>query len=320
MIPNKEHTVGSWDGLKPDFPTGPKWGSPCLKAPNEASCGVDSTGPYTTGKPVFCSSVCRWNATPSALGPGFCETKPQGEFPLPSNSSIVELVGPSTPLKSHMTLSFYGDSITYLDVYERILRDAIANGSGTKNLVNITLVDQGINGGTVTDLVSGYHAPWGHLDPHKPLSNITFAETLQRDKPDVVAIQIGVNDIWQKPSPRCSNVSVYADVLQHQLVQVAKAAGAKVYLMSVSVIGEDYNNSNHPEILRFVEAQQAVGKAEGIPVIDKFSRDVAYDTEYNCLNMKGNVLNGGSGVHPENPPGATLLANAHAEGLLAALK
>ena len=106
-----------------------------------------------------------------------------------------------------------------------------------------------------------------------------------------------------------------------QLVQVGKAAGrAQVYLMSVSVIGEDYNNSNLPEILRFAKAQQAVGKAESIPVIDSFERDVAYDTEYNCLNMKGNVLNGGSGVHPKNPPGARLLANAHAEGILAALK
>ena len=65
-----------------------------------------------------------------------------------------------------------------------------------------------------------------------------------------------------------------------QLVQVGKAAGrAQVYLMSVSVIGEDYNNSNLPEILRFAKAQQAVGKAESIPVIDSFERDVAYDTE-----------------------------------------
>ncbi len=49
--------------------------------------------------------------------------------------------------------------------------------------------------------------------------------------------------------------------------------------------------------------------------------DAGCSSTPNCLNMKGNVLNGGSGVHPENPPGARLvLANAHAEELRAALK
>lgn len=46
----------------------------------------------------------------------------------------------------------------------------------------------------------------GHLDPHKPQSNISFAETIARDKPDIIAIQIGENDVMQQPS-RGENVS-----------------------------------------------------------------------------------------------------------------
>lgn len=82
-------------------------------------------------------------------------------------------------------------------------------GAGTQDL-NVNLIDQGVNGGTVTDLVRGW-SPWGHLDPHVPQTNITFAQTISRDKPDIVAIQIGVNDVWQQPS-RGENTSVYSQV------------------------------------------------------------------------------------------------------------
>jgi hypothetical protein len=71
-----------------------------------------------------------------------------------------------------------------------VLGNALAAGAGTKG-IKFDLIDQGVNGGTVTDLVRGF-SPWGHLDPSKPQSNITFAETIARDKPDIVAIQVSV--------------------------------------------------------------------------------------------------------------------------------
>jgi hypothetical protein len=37
----------------------------------------------------------------------------------------------------------------------------------------------------------------------------------------------------------------YAKVLQEQVVQVAKKSGAKVYLCTISVIGEETNAKNH---------------------------------------------------------------------------
>jgi lysophospholipase L1-like esterase len=135
----------------------------------------------------------------------------------------------STPFSSEKptAISLYGDSITWLGLYQKVVRTALASGAGTKHL-NITLINQGVNGGTVTDLVVGY-SPWGHLDPHLPRTNITFAQTLLRDKPDVVAIEIGVNDVMQQPS-RGENVSTYETVLREQVVKVAKATGARVYL------------------------------------------------------------------------------------------
>ena len=92
------------------------------------------------------------------------------------------------------------------------------------------------------------HVCRGHLDPHAPQSNITFAQTIARDKPDIIAIQIGENDVMQQPT-RGENVSYYTEVLREQVVKVAKASGAKVYLATISVIGEEVNNTNHAKII-----------------------------------------------------------------------
>lgn len=42
--------------------------------------------------------------------------------------------------------------------YEGVISKALKDGEGTKSL-NVTLIDQGVNGGTVTDLVAGF-SPW----------------------------------------------------------------------------------------------------------------------------------------------------------------
>ena len=197
----------------------------------------------------------------------------------------------------------------------QVISSALKAGPGTKDL-NITLIDQGINGGTVTDLVAGW-SPWGHLDPHSAQSNITFAQTIARDKPDIVGIQIGENDVMQQPS-RGENVSLYTSVLREQIVKVAQASGAKVYLATISAIGEEVNNTNHAKIITYAEAMKAVGKELNVPVVDLISRYIKYEVQNNCMDSHGGVLTG-AGVHPYTPQGQMMLANAHAEGCVAAL-
>lgn len=79
------------------------------------------------------------------------------------------------------------------------------------------------------------------------------------------------------------------------------------------------NATNHAKIISFAEAMKAVGKAEGVPVVDLITRYIAYERDHNCLNEHGGVLTG-SGVHPYTPQGQMMLANAHSEGIIAALK
>lgn len=85
------------------------------------------------------------------------------------------------------------------DPQEPLIAAAIQRGEATRNL-SVTVVNQGVNGGTVKDLVVGY-SPWGHLDPSFPRTNITFNETLwggsPNGRPDIAGVQIGINDVWQ---------------------------------------------------------------------------------------------------------------------------
>lgn len=180
-----------------------------------------------------------------------------------------------------------GDSITWLGLYEQIIASALASGPGTSNLKS-RLINQGVDGGTVKDLgtsllrdslsafpdrvtclpphaVRGY-SPWGHLDPFVPQTNITFAQTLARDHPDVVGVQIGINDVWQAGpgcGDRCSNVSEFVRVLAQDIIAPARALGARVYLASVSTIGEKANGSNplDSQVRQACSSQQQWGRA-----------------------------------------------------------
>ena len=64
---------------------------------------------------------------------------------------------------------------------------------------------------------------------------------------------------------------------------------------------------------------KAVAQHENVPCIDLITRYIAYEKENNCLNVHGGVLTG-AGVHPYTPQGQMMLANAHSEGIIAALK
>ena len=64
---------------------------------------------------------------------------------------------------------------------------------------------------------------------------------------------------------------------------------------------------------------KSVAKEEGVPCIDLITRYIAYEQQNNCLDVHGGVLTG-AGVHPYTPQGQMMLANAHSEGIIAALK
>ena len=60
---------------------------------------------------------------------------------------------------------------------------------------------------------------------------------------------LGSIDPWFAFLHRAVVYRYYTEVLREQVVKVAKASGAKVYLATISVIGEEVNNTNHAKII-----------------------------------------------------------------------
>ena len=221
----------------------------------------------------------------------------------------------------HLTISFYGDSITWLNLYEPLIVEAISTSPFTANL-SIRVFNQGVNGGTVKDLLVGY-SPWGHLNPNRPPANTTFLQTLDEDRPNIVVLQIGINDVWQAGpgcGERCSNVTEFVRVIREDIAAPVAARGARLVLASVSTIGEAPGgvNAHDAALDAFAAAQQALAAELRVPFVALRAVDEAYESANNCRALYSGVLTA-DGVHP-NPRGAANLANLHAGGIAAALR
>ena len=236
-------------------------------------------------------------------------------YPLPADENVRALVGPDTLLAQNARLVFFGDSITWLGLYEAVLEAALAASPTTKGL-NISLVNEGVNGGTTSDLVLGF-SPWGALVPNR-----TFAEVVALLQPTVVGFQIGINDVLQLPcGARCSNTTEFARILRTELIDVARATGAAVYVASVTVIGEAPPFSSPTDLLldSFARTAMLVAAEADAPFVDLRDAYKDYELGENCMHLHDGLLTY-DGVHPTSPDGATMLANMHAGGILAALQ
>ena len=255
--------------------------TPCSNA-TEAECGTGGG----SGGGAFCH--CAWNATGRLSPPSapFCDVS-SSPYPVPANESLRALVSPDTLLQQNARLAFFGDSLTWLGLYEAVLSAAIAASPATRGM-NITLINEGVNGGTASDLVLGY-SPWGALVP-----NTTFAEVVAMLQPTVVGIQIGINDVLQLPcGARCSNSSEFERILRTELVDVALATGAAVYVASVSVIGEAPPFSSPvPDLLldAFARSAAKVAAEAGVPFVDLRDAYKDYDIAENCLHLHQGLL------------------------------
>ena len=188
--------------------------------------------------------------------------------------------------------------------------------------VAVRVLNQGVNGGTLHDLILGY-SPWGHLNPGLPQTNISFAQTLDADAPDYVVVQIGINDVWQAGPAcgvRCSNVTAFPALFASGIAAPVAARKAQLVIASVSTIGEarDGGNALDAELDAFAAMQRSLAAQLGVPFVALRDADEAYEQANNCRNLAHGLLTY-DGVHPQSPRGAGNLANLHAGGLLAAL-
>jgi len=228
------------------------------------------------------------------------------------------LTGKDTPLNKDMKIAFYGDSITWGGGYIGVIGKALNTGEGTKDL-GIKLINHGVNGGGALTLRDGEDSK-SHAGGTKPRP---LAETVAEDKPDVVVIYIGVNDIWWRKTTPADFEKALID-----LVASIKANKAIPVLATISVWGDSpiKDNPNNTKCDEYSEITRKVAAATGSTLVDLRKAFIAYLQNNNpelrldgSLRFSSSGILTGDGVHA-NGRGNELIADKISQGILEALK
>ncbi len=228
------------------------------------------------------------------------------------------LSGKTSPLKKDMKIAFFGDSITWQNGYIGVIDQALKAGEGSKDL-GIKLINHGVNGGGVLTLRDGEDSK-SHAGGTKPRP---FVEYLTEDKPEVVVIFIGINDIWWRKTSPADFEKALGD-----LVTSAKAHKAAPVLATLSVWGDSpaVGNVNNAKCDEYAEITRKVAAATGATLVDLRKACFAYLQNQNAeLRMDGSIrfypsgILTGDGVHA-NGAGCALIADKISQGIFTALK
>jgi len=157
---------------------------------------------------------------------------PVAAMPSVSTAGLDRLAGPQTPLRKGDKLDFFGDSITMQGGYIDLLAKSIKEGAGTKDLA-IEIFRHGLNGGRVPTVLEG-KSPWGDL-------NGTMQEHLDKEKPTVLIIFLGVNDV--EHGAKGTTAADYRSGLQ-KMIAMGQAGGAVVVLCTPGTVGEQKLGTN----------------------------------------------------------------------------
>jgi lysophospholipase L1-like esterase len=140
--------------------------------------------------------------------------------------SLVSCSSGYITLRNNDRIVFFGDSITLLGVkpngFITLIKDSLS-----KKFPSIEIIGAGISGNKVPDLQAR-------------IDTDVIAE-----KPTIVVIYIGINDVWHSVTPGLFGTpkDVYESGLEEIISKIQKA-GARVLLCTPSVIGEKRDGTN----------------------------------------------------------------------------
>jgi isoamyl acetate esterase len=121
---------------------------------------------------------------------------------------------------------FFGDSITQMGLNKGGYMDRIQSAINAKGKQNdYELIGAGIGGNKVYDLY------------------LRIEEDVLEKNPDVVAIYVGINDVWHKTSGIGTDIEKY-EKFYVAIIKKLQAKNIKVIVCTPSVIGERINNAN----------------------------------------------------------------------------
>jgi lysophospholipase L1-like esterase len=170
---------------------------------------------------------------------------------------------------------FFGDSITEIGVqdggYIDILQKRLQKENKSKDFV---FKGAGIGGNKVYDL-------FFRLE-HDVLSQ----------KPDIVVIWIGVNDVWHKSTFGTGTDFDKFVKFYEEIIHKCQSAGIKVYCCTPAAIGEktDHSNPQDGDLNELSKIIRVEAKKKSAEVIDFRNAFLEYNLKFNVQNVDKGIL------------------------------
>lgn len=166
---------------------------------------------------------------------------------------------------------FFGDSITQAGV----------QNNGYINLLKKTLdpnqfelIGAGVGGNKVYDLY------------------LRMEEDVLSKKPDLVFINVGINDVWHKLGARTgTDYDKYLKFYQ-ALINKIQANGSKVVLCTPTVIGEKKNDANEvdADLNLYAKGVRELAAKNNLPLCDLRKAFVDYENANNTNDLEKGIL------------------------------
>ena len=170
---------------------------------------------------------------------------------------------------------FFGDSITeagvkpggYIDVMNKMLTEK-------KLSDQFELKGSGIGGNKIYDLY------------------LRMEQDVLLQKPDIVVIYVGVNDVWHKSLFGTGTDPDKFEGFYTAIIQQLKKQGIKIILCTPAVIGEktDFSNQQDGDLNKYASIIRSVAVKNQLPVADLRKAFLAYNLENNTGNKEYGIL------------------------------
>jgi lysophospholipase L1-like esterase len=170
---------------------------------------------------------------------------------------------------------FFGDSITEAAVkpggYIQLMDSLIAAGNKSSQY---ELVGAGISGNKIYDLY------------------LRIEDDVIKQRPDIVVIYVGVNDVWHKASSGTGTDYSKFGRFYEAVVNKMQAAGAKVIVCTPAVIGErtDHSNQQDGDLNLYSQWLRTFCANRQLPLVDLRNIFIRYNLENNPQNKESGIL------------------------------
>lgn len=188
--------------------------------------------------------------------------------------SVVLLTSSTQPVKP-LKIIFFGDSITqagvnpggYIDKLKQMLEK-----NGIKN--NYQLVGAGISGNKIYDLY------------------LRLEEDVLDQKPDVVIIWVGVNDVWHKRTFGTGTDADKFEIFYVAIIKKLQAQGIKVIVATPATIGErtDFSNELDGDLNRYANIMRNIAAKYDCPIADFRKEFLKFNLDNNKDNKESGIL------------------------------